>query len=93
MATNYQELATFLGAERWTEQGYEKRRADLCEKNGSIYCIEDLVPGDEVVTKAQVELATWMFWTACLKAPAALLMFLTLLYFMGKWVLNGFIRR
>ena len=102
VATNYKELATYVGYERWTlEKAFERAEAYVKSK-----CKEDelskldmkcIYPGavfsDDYVTDAQVEITIWMFKNAIFKAPFYFLVILVVLYWLVKWVIAGFQRK
>lgn len=95
VATNYKELATYLGYDRWTEEKAAERAdafrlASCDDKSTRIECYPDLIFPNEYVTKSQVELAVWMFEMAILKAPFYFFVLLVVLYWLTKWVVAGF---
>ncbi len=89
---NYKEIATHLGYENWTLEKASERQKIKCEgKPLSEECLpEGTVPSDDVVSKERVDVVVWMFKMAMIKAPLFLLVFLTALYWLGKWVIAGF---
>jgi hypothetical protein len=99
VATNYKELATYLGYDRWTvakaiERAEEYRKSNCKEDEKSRLDISCLYPGglspDEFVTESQVELTVWMFKVAMLKAPLFFFVLVVILYWLIKWVVAGF---
>jgi hypothetical protein len=99
VATNYKELATYLGYEKWTvakatERAEEYRKSKCKDDEASRLDINCVYPGsfspDEYVTESQVELTVWMFKMAMLKAPFYFFLILVVLYWLMKWIVGGF---
>lgn len=97
VATNYKELATYLGSDRWTmekaaERQKERWKIECDGKSFSDECqlMQLSVPSNEVVTENQVELTVWMFKMAILKAPFYFFVLMVVLYWLMKWVVTGF---
>lgn len=101
VATNYKELATYLGHDRWTaakaDERVEAYRKKNCNDDESskldINCVSGLLGTDEYVTETQVELTVWMFKMAMLKAPFYFFVLLIILYWLMKWVIAGFLKK
>ena len=92
VATNYKELATYLGSDRWTEaKAVERGQAKCNAELESIDCF--LITADEFVTDDLVNVVVWMFGMAMIKAPFYFLIFVTAVYWIGKWVSAGFRRK
>jgi hypothetical protein len=92
VATNYKELATYLGSDRWTEaKAVERGQAKCNAEPESIDCF--LITADEFVTDDLVNVVVWMFGMAMIKAPFYFLIFVTAVYWIGKWVSAGFRRK
>jgi len=91
-ADNYKELATHYGYDRWTMEKARERQEDKCkEKPISDECMpQGLIPLDDFVSEERVEVVVWMFNMAMIKAPFFFLVFLSMLYWLGKWVIAGF---
>jgi|LauGreDrversion4_2_1035121.scaffolds.fasta_scaffold01530_8 hypothetical protein len=93
---NYKELATYYGYDKWTiEKAAEReqlRWKKECEgKPVSLECPPPgLVPSDDFASEERVNVVVWMFNMAMIKAPFFFLLFLTAMYWLGKWVIAGF---
>ena len=98
VATNYREITTYLGYDRWTiqkatERADEFRLANCDGKSTRLECWPGLLDPNEYVTENQVELNVWMFKLAMLKAPFYFFVLLVVLYWLMKWVIAGFKRK
>ncbi len=92
VVTNYKELATYLGSDRWTEEkAVERSKVKCIAEPDSADCF--LITSDDFVTKDVVNVVVWMFGMAMIKVPLYFLIFVTAMYWIGKWVIAGFRRR
>ena len=96
VATNYKELATHIGFERWTiEKAAERANVIIkteCDNTPSrLECLyPEAIDPNEYVTEVQVEVSVWLFKTAILKAPFYFFILLVTLYWLMKWIVAGF---
>jgi hypothetical protein len=93
VVTNYQEILTKLGYERWTKEQVLLRATDKWKKECGETALSTECPMEssalsiEFVSEAQAEMVTWMFMTAMVKAPFYFLLVLVGLY----WLCRGIV--
>lgn len=96
VADSYKELATYAGYDRWTvdkalERNKIKYEAECRANPGSIACIGlNSYSAGEVVRDADVQRKVRGFFNVILLAPLILLLFFTIAYALGRWVIKGF---
>jgi hypothetical protein len=88
----HKEIATYIGFEKWTIEGASERSKEKCKKDpDSIWCYA--IPSDDYVSQKEVNDVVSIFNLLMIKAPFYLLLFLTAMYWLVKWVVAGFRRK
>jgi hypothetical protein len=89
VADNYKELATYVGYDRWTMKKAIERSNEKCKIDpDSIACLS--ISSNEFVSEERVETVASMFTSLMIIAPFFLFLILTALFWLAKWVIEGF---